>query len=145
MIREILSSDVEFAQGMLNSSHSDAEILAYLTLRGVDPAKAAELLDDLRHGRKPNAQFAYVLGVGRSPATGRTRPAAPDAPPASATPRRHSHTGKSHQQHGVPWWFILLAVIFILALGYTFFEMGADDSSDAVSKTKHELPPAPDK
>jgi hypothetical protein len=145
MIHEILSSDVEFAKGMLNSSHSDAEILAYLTLRGLEPAKAAELLDDLRHGRTPNAQSAFLPGVRGSPATNQPRPAAPYAPLVPEAPRKHSHKGRTHQQHGVPWWFILLAVIFILALGYTFFEMGPDDSSDAVSKTKHELPPAPDK
>ena len=145
MIREILSSDVEFAQGMLSSSHSDAEILAYLTSRGIEPGKAADLLDDLRHGRKPTTQLAFLPRVGRSSAAGGSRPAVADAPPTSETPRRHSHRRRTHRRQGVPWWFIILAAIFILALGYAFFEMGADDSSESVSAVKHELPPPPGK
>ena len=145
MIHEILSSDVEFAKGMLNSSHSDAEILVYLTSRGIEPAKAADLLDDLRHGREPSARLAYVPGVGRSPATGQPRPGGADAPPTSETPRKHSHRGRMHQRQGVPWWFILLALIFIVALGYAFFEMGSAASNESVSKVKHELPPPPGK
>jgi hypothetical protein len=145
MIREILSSDVEFAQGMLNCSHSDAEILAHLTSRGVEPAKAAQLLDDLRHGRQPSFQFAYGLGVSAAPSTSGPRAAGAHAPPTSETPRRHSHRGRSHQRPGVPWWFIILALIFMLACGYAFFEMGADNSSESVSKVKHELPAPPGK
>jgi hypothetical protein len=145
MIHEILSSDVEFAKAMLDSSHSDAEILAYLTSRGIEPAKAAGLLDDLRHGRKPSTQLAYVLGAGITPATGGPRPAGANAPPTSETPRRHSHKGRTHQRLGVPWWFILLALIAIVALGYAVFEMGTDASSESVNKVKHELAPPPGK
>jgi hypothetical protein len=144
MICEILSSDVEFAQGMLKSSHSDAEILAYLTSRGIEPAKAAELLDDLRHGRKPNAQPAFVPGAGGSLTTNQPRPARAAALPAAEAPRRHSHRG-SLKRSGFPWWFILLIVIFIMALGYAFFEMGGDASSDSLGKAKHELPSPPGK
>jgi hypothetical protein len=144
MIREILSSDVEFARGMITSSHSDAEILAYLTSRGIEPAKAAELLDDLRHGRKPSAQVAFMPGAGRSPATERPRPAEADASQQPESPRRHSHKGR-HQRKGVPWWFILLVVIFILALGYALLELGGQASSESADKVKHELPPPPGK
>jgi hypothetical protein len=145
MIHEILSSDVEFAQGMLKSSHSDLEIIAYLTSRGIEAAKAAALLDDLRHGRKPSVQLAFLPGVRSSAATIQPGPAAPDAPPASETPRRHSHRTRMHQRQGVPWWFIFLVAIFVLAIGYAFFEMGADESSESASKIKHELPPPPGK
>ena len=57
MIHEIVSSDVDFARGMMGSGHPDAEILAYLASRGLDPAKAAQLVVDLRHGRKPDTQL----------------------------------------------------------------------------------------
>jgi hypothetical protein len=144
MIREILTSDVEFAQGMLNASHSDAEILAWLRSRGVEPAKAADLLDDLRHGRKPNVHPAYVLGAGISPTANRPRPAGTDAPPAAESSRRHYHRGMSKRK-GLPWWFILLLAIFILALGYALFEMGSDVSSESADTVKHELPPPPGK
>ena len=145
MISEILTSDVEFARGMLSSNHSDTETLAYLTSRGIEPVKAANLLDDLRHGREPSAQFAYALGVRMSPSAGGPRSAGADALPTSETPRRHAHRKRTHQRPGVPWWFILLALIFIAALGYAIFEMGADASSESVNKAKHELPTLPGK
>ena len=144
MIHEILSSDVEFARGMINSSHSDAEIVAYLTSRGIHAAKAAELLDDLRHGRKPNAQLAFVPGAVSSPPTNRPRPAGADAPPTQESPRSHSHRGRI-KHNGLPWWFILMVVIFILALGYAFFELGTDSSNESADTIKHELPPPPGK
>jgi hypothetical protein len=144
MIREILSSDVEFAKGMLNASHSDAEILAYLTSRGLEPAKAAALLDDLRHGRKPNAQLAFVPGADSSPSTNRPRPAEANAPPTTESPQKHSHR-RRYKRNGVPWWLIILVFIFILALGYAFLEMGSDASSDSANTVKHELPPPPGK
>jgi hypothetical protein len=141
MIHEILSSDVEFAKGMLSSSHSDVEILAYLTSRGIEPAKAANLLDDLRHGRKPSAELAFVLGLGRYPATDRPRSAGAEVPLTLEARRRHPHRRRSHRHYGVPWWFILLALIFIVALGYAFFEMGSDASSESINAVKHELSP----
>ena len=145
MIREILSSDVEFAKGMLASSHSDAEILGYLTSRGIEPAKAVELLDDLRHGRQPNTPLAFEAGTTRSPAAERGGPAKAHAPVAFESPRRHSHGRRRYKQLSVPWWFVFLAAIFILALGYAFLQMGADASRESVNKVKHELSPPPGK
>ena len=145
MIHEILSSDVEFAKGMLASSHSDAEILGYLASRGIEPAKAVELLDDLRHGRRPSTPLAFEVDTARSRAAEKGRPAGADAPAASESRRRHSHGRRRYRQPRMPWWFILLAVIFVLALGYAFFQMGSDVSSESVNKAKHELPPPPGK
>src|ERR1035438_8941236 len=117
MIHEIVSSDIEFAQGMMDSGHADAEILAYLASRSLDPAKAAQLVDDLRHGRKPSAQLPFEL-----------HPEAPRGIEGRATPsddthephrshRRHSGSGRHHSA-GIPWWFILLVTIALVALGY---------------------------
>jgi hypothetical protein len=145
MIHEILSSDVELAKGMLESSHSDTEILGYLASRGIDPAKAIELLDDLRHGKKPHTPMAFVPGSAEPPATESRRAAVADASPASESRRRHSHGRRTYKQPRMPWWFILMAAVFILALAYAYFEMGVDASKDSVSKVKHELPPPPGK
>jgi hypothetical protein len=145
MIHEILSSDVEFAKGMLDSSHSDAEILGYLASRGIDPAKAVELLDNLRHGRKPNTPMAFVPASTSQPATESGRAAGTDALAESESRRRHSHGRRRHRQPHRPWWFILVAAIFILALAYAFFEAGTEASKDSVNKVKHELPPPPGK
>jgi len=62
MTHDILPSDVECAKAMLDSSHSDAEILAFLATRGIEPAKAGGLVDDLRHGRHPSVQLPFGLG-----------------------------------------------------------------------------------
>jgi hypothetical protein len=145
MIHEILSSDVEFAKGMLDASHSDAEILGYLASRGIDPAKAAELLDDLRHGRKPNTPMTLVPHAPGPTAAERGGPVGADAFPGSESRRRHSHGRRRYKQPRMPWWVILLAAIFILALAYAFFEAGSEASKESVSKVKHELPPPPGK
>ncbi len=145
MIREILSSDVELAKGMLEASHSEAEILACLASRGIDSAKAAELLADLRHGRRPDTRLAFDLG-GAPPAAIESRHApGGDGVPASESRRRHSHGRRRYHRQGVPWWFLVLAAIFILALAYAFFEVGSDVSKESVSRVKHELPPPPGK
>ena len=143
MIREILSSDVEFAKGMLDSSRSDTQILACLSSRGIDSAKAVDLLDDLRHGRRPDTRPVLVPGSTGHSATESGRAAGADAVPASASQRRHSHGRRRHKHSRVPWGFILLAAIFILALVYALFEMGSDASKATVDKAKHDLPPPP--
>lgn len=145
MIHEILSSDVELAKGMLESSHSDAEILGYLASRGIDPAKAIELLDNLRHGKKPDTPMVFVPGGARHPATESGRALVADASPAAESRRRHSHSRRRYKQPRMPWWLILLAATFILALAYAFFVGGSDAAKESVDTVKHELPPAPGK
>ena len=137
MIHEIVSSDVDFARGMMDSGHPDAEILAYLASRGLEPAKAAQLVDDLRHGRTPSAQLPFELRpAGHSATEGR---GTAKAEPYQAQPsyRKRSGSGK-HKRSGIPWWFIILFLIAVLALGYVFLEAGSSVSMDV---EKHELPP----
>jgi hypothetical protein len=145
MMHEILASDVEFAKGMLDSSHSDAEVLGYLASRGIDPAKAVELLDNLRHGRKPDTPMAFVPGSAGQPATESGRAAGKAALPTSESRRRHSRGLRRYRQPRMPWWFILVVAVFILALAYAYFEMGTEASKESRSKVKHELPPPPGK
>jgi hypothetical protein len=142
MIHEILSSDVEFARGMIDSSHSDAEILASLTARGLEPAKAAGLLDDLRHGRKPSAQLAFVPGPVDSLTTKGPQPAGATAPWSPEPPRKRLHR-RRHHRNSVPWWFILVVLIFTGALGYAFLQLHAYLLKESADKVKHELPSAP--
>jgi len=139
MIREILSSDVEFAQGMLEASHSDAEILASLAARGLEPAKAAGLLDDLRHGRKPRAQLAFVPGPVIPRAAKGLEPAGASAIRSPEPSRKRLHR-KKHRRKGIPWGFILVALIFIGALGYTLIQLQAYLSRESADKIRHELP-----
>jgi hypothetical protein len=144
MIHEILPSDVEFAREMLHASHSDAEILTALASRGIEPARAAQLVEDLRHGRKPNSQAQFALGSSarrpkREPGT-----ATEDAPPAAGSQQPHSRH-RRHNRSGVSWWFVLLVVIFLWALWYAWFKAGADPSQDLIDFDKHRIPDAPTK
>jgi hypothetical protein len=144
MIHEILSSDVDFARGMMESGHPDAEILGYLASRGLEPAKATQLVDDLRHGRKPNAQLPFELRpVGQNAVGGR------GTAKGEAHPGHHPHLKRSGSRKStlsaIPWWFVLLIGIAVLALGYILLESGNNLSMDAINQNKHELPPAPGK
>jgi len=141
MIHEILQSDVELARGMLDSSHTDAEILSYLASRGIEAAKAAQLVDDLRHGRAPIVQSPFGPDLSSSGARAKPRAAMPEAAAPAQPPRHHSHR-RRHGGGGIPWWFVLLAVIFLLALGYALFETDTHVSTNA---DKHDIPPPPGK
>ena len=144
MIHDILPSDVDLARSLMDSGHSDAEILAQLASRGLDSAKAAALLDDLRHGRKPNAHVPLPPGSDGYRPPRKPRPAAPAAPPPVASPRRQSHRS-SHRRGGVPWWFALLALAFIGALVYAFWQAGVHVTGEVINQNKHEIPPPPGK
>jgi len=144
MIHEILPADVEFAKGMIHASHSDAEILASLAARGIEPTKAAQLLEDLRHGRTPDVHLPYPPdalfreAAHRSPAAARHR--APPVPLPETQPHR-----RKHHRVRIPWWFVLLVVLFLVALGFAFFHTGRGVSRDAIQQNKHDLPPPPGK
>ena len=144
MIHDILSSDVDFAKGMMNASHSDAEILVYLASRGLEPANAAHLVDDLRHGRKPSVRLPSEFRPAGHSAVGGRGLANKEAAPA-----QHSHPSRSgsrkHRRSDIPWWFIILAGIALLAFGYVFFGSGTRVSRDAVDLEKHQIPPPPGK
>ena len=144
MIHEILQSDVEVARGLIRSDHPDPEIVAALTSRGIEPAKATQLLDDLHHGRKPAVQ---VLVVPRPSGDGVV--GSPGAARGDAPQEKHSHRSRSrsekHHRSGIPWWFAVLILIFLGALVYAFLETGSHASKDAVDQSRHELPPPPGK
>ena len=144
MIDDILPSDVEFARGMIHSSRPDAEILSSLASRGLAQSKAARLLDDLRHGRKPEYQGQFVLG-----STAHRTPSKPGKPGADTPPVNvHAPSHPRHRKHtsaGGAWWFAIIVIIFLWALWYAFFKTGADASKDVIDVEKHSIPDAPNK
>lgn len=140
MIHEILSSDVDFARGLIDSGHSDPEILASLASRGLDPAPAAQLLDDLRHGRKPSANLPFDFRPASPGAVGKREPAREEAHRAPPAHRHRSHRRK-HKRSAISWWFIILIGIALFALGYVLVQTGKGLSVD----DRHEIPPAPGK
>ena len=52
MTRELLDSDVEFAQRLLAEGRLDGDIVAALGFRGIESSKAVKLVADLRSGRR---------------------------------------------------------------------------------------------
>jgi hypothetical protein len=144
MIHEILQSDVELARGMVNSCHPDAEILAFLASRGVEPAKATQLLDDLRHGRQPNVQLPFVPRPDDQGALDRVGVTRREAPREHHSASRGSRSGK-HKRPGISWWLVILILVFLWALGYALFGTGTGGSNELIDRTRHELPPAPGK
>jgi hypothetical protein len=137
MTGDVLPSDVEFARGLLNSSLSDPEILEHLLTRGIDRDKAAQLLDDLRHGRKPQVQVHFALG-----STGRTQ----HRRPKPSRRNNLAQSGGSMRRRAVGlWWFILIAVIFCCVIGYAFFRTGANASKNSNDVNQHTTPAAPGK
>jgi hypothetical protein len=139
MIREIVSSDVDFARGMMASGHSDTEILAVLASRGLDPAKAAQLMDDLRHGRTPNVQLPFDLHPPGHRAVAGRGTARAEAHPAQHPYRPRPGRGK-RLLAAIPWWFLIPAGFALLALGYVLLQAGNHLSSQGVIQDKHEVP-----
>jgi hypothetical protein len=141
MIHEILESDVEVARELINSSRPDTEIVAALAARGIETAKATRLLDDLHHGRKPVVEMLVVPRPSGAGTVGRREASRGNAAPNE----KHTHGSRSrsseHHRAGIPWWFILLILIFLGAFIYAFLETGNHAASDAVDDSKHELPP----
>jgi hypothetical protein len=138
MTHDILPSDVAFARGLLKGIQPDSEIINSLAARSIEPAKAAQLIDDLRHGRDPKVQMHFVLGVRPKEAN---PPATPQVPvTAPSAPRR-----KKHKRSRVSWWAIALGMIVLWAIWYAWLKLGADASRDLHELDKHRLPDPPTK
>ena len=144
MIHEILPSDVEFAHELLNTPHSDEEIFASLASRGIELAKAAQMVDDLRHGREPNCQAQFALGSTACRAKRGPETATADAPQATGSPRSRSRH-RRHKRFGGFWYLVLLAVIFLWALWYALLKTGTDTSRDGMGFDSDQIPEAPTK
>ena len=56
MTHDILQSDIELATRLRDEQRPDEQIISALVHRGIDPAKAAQLVDDLRNRRRPSVQ-----------------------------------------------------------------------------------------
>ncbi len=144
MIHEILPSDIEHARGMLEAGHSDTEICVNLTSRGVQPAKAAAVVEDLRHGRSPSVPLPDSLVPPHRSRRGEPHAAAHPAPKKPDSRHKHSHR-RNHQRALIPWWFVLLVLAFLLALGYAMFLAGREVTHRGIQQEKHAIPTPPGK
>jgi hypothetical protein len=144
MIHEIVSSDVDLAMEMMASGQTDTEILASLASRGLDPAQAAGLMDDLHQGRKPKVKLPFELRPASQRAVNGQGTARENEPSERHPHRSHSGSGM-HKRSTTPWWFIILLGITLVALGYILMEGGTQASREGINEEKHAIPPAPGK
>ena len=67
MTRDVLGSDVDYARRLIDADCTDSSIVAALVWRGVDSAKAAQLVETLRCGRRWKCSPASIPGRRTSP------------------------------------------------------------------------------
>jgi hypothetical protein len=130
MIHDILQSDIELAVRLREDQRPDEEILQTLMHRGIEAGKAAQLLDDLRSGRKVSAAPApSEFAPRRRTRTERHPKEEPVSAPAPA-PERHSaresrsrHRGRAGSQsfRGLFLFLVGLAVVVVACVVYWRF------------------------
>lgn len=138
MTPDVLQSDIELATRLRDEQRPSDEIIRALVHRGVDPVKAAQLLDDLLNGRSVAARstLGSELGLRRrsramSTATGgETR--VPSRSPAGkhrrqprARPAPEKQEGSKHFQRI----FLTLAALAVVAVGLALFLRAKSDKT----------------
>ena len=140
MTSDILMADLVYARELIKGGLSEPQIMTSLIARGVNPLQAAELMTDLRHGRDPKVKSHHAIG--RTPLVPAPKPEAPDrtedGPVPAPRPRRH-------RPSRIPWWAMILLVVFIWALWYAWLKTGAESSRELINHDKHALPEHPSK
>lgn len=118
MIRDILQSDVEFAIRLTNENLAEAEVIQALVRRGVDPAKAAQLVHDLRDGKQVSCDPAAALEFTprrRSRSRGNSSGTGASPSPGSAGTAAHRERPTARRR-GSPLFWKLFAILVVLAL-----------------------------
>ena len=105
MIHDILQSDIELAIRLRDEQSPDEAILRALVYRGVEAGKAAQLLDDLRSGRKVSAAPIPSEFAPRRRTRAERHPEEEPVSAPSPAPERHSarqsrprHRGRAGSQ-----------------------------------------------
>lgn len=140
MTSEILLADLVYARRLLEDGLSDPQVLTSLIARGVNPLQAAELLTDLHHNREPKVAAHYQVGTsppGPAPKPGPAARAEDGPVPTSRSRRR--------RPSGVPWWALIIIVVFLWALWYAWLKTGVESSREFMNHDKHAIPSHPSK
>jgi len=118
MTRNILPTDIELASRLVAADRPAENVIAALVSRGVDSASAAQLADDLRHGRKVAPEIPPTLEIAprrRRPPKGTPpqSPPLPPSPPPEAQPRRKRRTrpGAEKPKLSVVHWLLGAAAV----------------------------------
>jgi hypothetical protein len=118
MTHDILQTDIDLATRLRDDQRPDEEIILALAHRGVDAAKAAELVDNLRNGRAPTPQplippeFAR-LRRSRSRNVARETGQSPPTRPAPAASRveRQAQPAIQGRKKSVVLWLAAVALV----------------------------------
>ncbi len=131
MTHDLLQSDIDLAKRLRGDHRADEEIITALVNRGIDPAQAALLLDDLRSGRKAAPQTTAHLEFTPARRSRSKRAAHGGAPnPPTPFPRVESRrerpprpTGHGPKTPTAVW--VIIAVLFgavLVAVGVVLFQ-----------------------
>ena len=99
MTHDLLQSDIDLAIRLKDDQRPDAEVIQVLVHRGIDSGKAAQLLDDLRSGRKVNAK-APVPSEFALPRRTRAERHLTEEPSPAPSPAPHHHSGHAARSRG---------------------------------------------
>lgn len=115
MIKQILQSDVDLARKLAQAGHSDEHMVDVLCLRGIPRVRAAQLTDDIRHGRhvEPDVSFLPELVFGE-----------PDLPPVSRPAERPVRRRPRARARSSSIWrtLLILGILSaILAAAFAFY------------------------
>ena len=127
MTHDILQTDIDLATKLKDDQHPDEDIVLALVRRGITQAKAAQLVDDLRHNRMASIQSAIPaeFALGQRPALRRaaaqTEQSSPKPSPQTASPREQPVRPPSRPRKKSPasWWAaaaLVALVIVVVAL-----------------------------
>ena len=124
MTHDILQTDIDLATRLRDDQRPDEEILLALAHRGVDPAKAAQLVDNLRNGRAPVTppilppEFARSRRS-RSRSVARETVQSPPTPDPQAAPereRRARPASQGRKKFVAVWWAAVALVGLTIAV-----------------------------
>ncbi len=143
MTDDILQSDIELARGLIQARQDDKQIIEALTHRGIDSGKAAQLINDLRQGRKVTPRPMFVAETEPAPAPSRSSLPVNREPRPSSRSRQPTHSTHVRRGPGVLVWF--LAGILLCTGAYfgarALSNHGRKDGDTAADRNR---PPAPD-
>jgi hypothetical protein len=118
MTRDILQTDIDLATRLMANHRPDDEIIQALVHRGIDSGPAAQLVEELRSGRKvtPSSTVHLEFGLGRrarakdsSRGTGQNPPA--PSPPAESRREPPARPAMQSRKRPAVLWLIAAALV----------------------------------
>ena len=125
MTNDILRTDIELATRLMDEKRPTEEIIAALVPRGIDRAKATQLVDDLRNGKNVDVQATLPMELGlsrRSRSKSGTQGSRQGQPAhSSQTESRREPSRRtsvhSHKKSAAPWLIPALIVVLVVVVG----------------------------